>query len=586
VSKLGALLRSRVLCVTAALCLSNNLLGPNALAAEPTQSPNVEQRRAEAQEHFENGLRLANVEHDWKGALDEFLLSRSLFPRRSATRNAAIALRELGRYAEALDLYQTLFAEFADQMPADEQASAHNEESRLRQRVGGLELRDAQPGTAVNIDGRFRGLAPLATPIWLDLGGHTLRLSREGQETAEHEIRIVAGATAVVSAKLKPLQDSGVLSVSEVHGEDLEVVVDSLSVGRTPWRGSVAVGRHSVLLRGQRRGTVPAAVRVNQQQVVELALEAVALDSGIAIEPTPESATIFVDGTFVGTGPWFGVLPSGRHRVEALAPGYLPFGRDIRLESGHRSAVPVTLQRSVEPSARPLTGLYLEPAVGVALARSFGGELDASCKCSDRSRPFGWLGSLRAGYVVSSSFAVEVTGGYLDVGESATRTLVLQGDSGAFTSHDYADSVRLIGPFASVGGSARLGRRFPLTARLSAGVTRLSLHAENGGTFAGSLGPGQSASHRLSVPEPVQNVWGGFASTELHIGYQISRHWSADVGVALSLFFMTSTRRPTRYLTFPDEPARTNAGVLTLDSATAVATFPALQPLAAARYEF
>ena len=51
---------------------------------------------------------------EYEQALAEFRRSRGLYPARGNTLNAALALRELGRYDEALDLFETLLRDYPD----------------------------------------------------------------------------------------------------------------------------------------------------------------------------------------------------------------------------------------------------------------------------------------------------------------------------------------------------------------------------------------------------------------------------------------------------------------------------------------
>src|SRR5688572_5851301 len=109
---------------TGGLVIAACLLASPARLADPAERaetvdaqtlPSDAARRA-AEAHFARGLALAKVPHGWAGALGEFLESRRLYPTPSATRNAAIASRVLGRYTDALELYDSLLSDFADSM--------------------------------------------------------------------------------------------------------------------------------------------------------------------------------------------------------------------------------------------------------------------------------------------------------------------------------------------------------------------------------------------------------------------------------------------------------------------------------------
>src|SRR5688500_13447169 len=79
---------------------------PDAVPAPPGSPESDETRRIEdARAHFEAGVALFD-EQAWDAALAEFLTSRARYPTRKNTKNAAICLRKLHRFDEALDMLE------------------------------------------------------------------------------------------------------------------------------------------------------------------------------------------------------------------------------------------------------------------------------------------------------------------------------------------------------------------------------------------------------------------------------------------------------------------------------------------------
>lgn len=72
---------------------------------------------------------------------------------------------------------------------------------------------------------------------------------------------------------------------------------------------------------------------------------------GVSFEITPETAAVFVDGTYVGTAGSFGPtsqplgLIAGRHRIEIRAPGYRTMTIDADVQSGQVIPYRGALQR-------------------------------------------------------------------------------------------------------------------------------------------------------------------------------------------------------------------------------------------------
>src|SRR5262245_45532987 len=79
-------------------------------AGDAGAKPEGDAARAEARSRFERGLSLYR-DGAYDAALAEFLRSRELFSTRAATQNAGSALKRLGRFDEALDMFDRLLAE-------------------------------------------------------------------------------------------------------------------------------------------------------------------------------------------------------------------------------------------------------------------------------------------------------------------------------------------------------------------------------------------------------------------------------------------------------------------------------------------
>src|SRR5215472_7632965 len=215
----------RTIPIVAALALALHTLP---VAAQP-RSPSVpaagaepDPRKEEARSHFELGL--AHFDNsEWGPALAEFLRSRELFPNRAATKDAAICLRKLQRYDEALDMFDTLRREFPDLSPTD-RTLVEKATNELRALLGALDVRGAEPGATIIVDGRPRGSFPAPAPIRVSVGSHVVRVYKEGFAPFEGRVEIAAGQTAALEAHLGALTQSGRLRVTEQTGKTLDLV--------------------------------------------------------------------------------------------------------------------------------------------------------------------------------------------------------------------------------------------------------------------------------------------------------------------------------------------------------------------------
>jgi len=582
---------------------------PNDVSSEEAR------RKDAAQDHFNQGIALANASA-WQAALSEFLASRATFPTKSATRNAAIVLRQLGRNARALELYSSLLKEFSAgpaALTAEETAAIAAEMRATQAQVGELEIRPADDGIRVVVDDVQRGVTPIAEAIYLDPGDHTVRLNKDGFEPSEVALRLVKGARLQVDGTLKPLVQTGLLVVQEASGLRLDAVIDSAVVGKTPWSGNLAPGRHLVLLRGEKDlGTSPSSANVKLNDTTTLSLRALTLDAGLEIDPTPSNASVYLDDLVVGNGIWVGRLPSGQHRVDVVASGYAPFHRELLLEPGKGDV----LQARLDPdSSNPLwrkprkIPLYLELAGGALLSPSLRGGTDQSCGCSARSRPLGALAALRLGYA-PGDFGLELSGGYMSISSSATRTVNAIGDANAptFQSTNYRDSTRLSGPFAALSVAYRVFEKTPFTARVGVGLASFDSRTANSGYFSGKVSnpalqtDNQVVTGQLAAnAEATQHLVTPFGSTELRIGYRLSKVFSADIGAALMILVpprvpragtnnLSSSQNRAATLTPPGNdwsPGHpVTPGVLQLPKEDVASAFVALSPSIAVRARF
>src|SRR4029079_9600023 len=92
---------------------------PTAAPAGPANTSDAKQD--EAKERFERGMTLFDKKV-WDAALVEFLESRAAYATRSNAQNAAICLRNLNRFDEALDMFVALLKEFPNLSQTDRSA--------------------------------------------------------------------------------------------------------------------------------------------------------------------------------------------------------------------------------------------------------------------------------------------------------------------------------------------------------------------------------------------------------------------------------------------------------------------------------
>src|SRR5262249_41999767 len=146
-----------------------NALGlPVVARADDPSAASSPEPRTVARELFRKGFELLNV-GDYERALDYFLRSREVMPSGPNERNAAFCLDKLGRYDEALEMYEDLLVSFPDDLDDRDRAILGPAMAALRAKVGNIEVTSNVAGLVL-VDSRSRGKLPRSVPIRV-LGG-------------------------------------------------------------------------------------------------------------------------------------------------------------------------------------------------------------------------------------------------------------------------------------------------------------------------------------------------------------------------------------------------------------------------------
>jgi hypothetical protein len=156
-------------------------------------------------------LEFARSDQNWEAALAEFLVSRELYPTSVALLNAAISLTRLGRYDEALRMYEELHERFDATMSAEERAAIDEEVSDLKRRLGELSIMVDQPGVVIEVDGHAKGTSPLDSTISVAPGRHSVRLFKAGFEPHEEQVLVASQQKRSVSVRLRPARERDAL---------------------------------------------------------------------------------------------------------------------------------------------------------------------------------------------------------------------------------------------------------------------------------------------------------------------------------------------------------------------------------------
>jgi hypothetical protein len=158
---------------------------------------------AEARQAFTRGVEQMRRSR-WAEALDDLRRSIELHPTRVARFNAAMCLKNLGRLDEALAMLEGLMAGSEGDTGPARVAIVRVEIEALRALMGQLVVTVDVEGAEVSVDDRVVGQAPLARPIYVLAGNHSVQARRTGGGTVEEQVQVQAGEVRAVRLVLQP----------------------------------------------------------------------------------------------------------------------------------------------------------------------------------------------------------------------------------------------------------------------------------------------------------------------------------------------------------------------------------------------
>lgn len=554
---------------------------PAAITAE------ADEKKAKAKGHFDKALKLFEDEA-WDAALAEFMQSRALFPTRAATKDAAICLRKLHRFDEAIDMFEVLLREFPN-LPADERALALAQTKELASYVGTLITQGAEPGSKLVVDGRDRGQAP-TPPLRVAAGTHVLRVYREGFAPFEQQFSVAGAQSTTVQVRLAPLLRGGRLHVEEASGSAVEVYIDGAAVGQTPWDGLLPVGDHVVTLKGEGSlGTQPSLVSIRRSASTQLTLRAEALPALLRISPKPAGASVILDGVPVGRGAWSGRVRSGYHLLETSADGFVTDQRRLATPADRETAVEVALRQVSEPGGR----VFVEVDGGFAFSPSLGGDLSDGCEspCTQSSATgFELIG--HGGYQLRSGLALLLDAGFLSLKQRLeARKVSLQPQGLAANLGTATDDVTLSGLRVGPSAEYHSGDALTLTGRLGLGI--FLGWAKDARSGAASTNERDDAngnhyaaeSYGFDVTESPQARY-LYVAPEFRLGFRFADRFELSAGVrALVLVGLTQPTWRDENPVLPDDSLR--VGLLSFGEDTLTGrTLLVVSPGLGARFDF
>ena len=176
------------------------LAAPAAVAQPPTQDTDAEAARL-----FDQALQLVR-DQNWAGALAAFQRAYDLSGNYVVLFNLGVCRRMLREYPEAVEAFDRYVRDGGDQISPEERADVDAYLNELRPLLATVVINVDLEGAAVEVDGAVRGMSPLATPLLLGAGDHTIAARLSGRQPVEARVRLAGGENRVVELRLAPAE--------------------------------------------------------------------------------------------------------------------------------------------------------------------------------------------------------------------------------------------------------------------------------------------------------------------------------------------------------------------------------------------
>ncbi len=354
--------RSRV--VAAALAVT--------LALAPIAS--AQDAPAQAAEHFDRGIAFFN-EGRFDAALAEFSRAYELAPAHQTLYNLARVHAALGHAVESARAYEQYLAEAGEAIGARRRREAEEALAEQRARIGTLVVRADVEGARVSIDGVDVATTPLAEPLRVSAGSHTVEVRAPGREMVRRGVAVAGQEQVVVEVSLREeVVPRGTLRLS-TNVPEVGISIDGEPIGVTPLPSTVPLraGEHVVIASRPGYRTLSQRVTIDDGAEAELAFT-----MQREPEPPPEHVgtvrvelpnapyLIRVDGE-----PMMGLeleLPVGAHRIELEVTDRQPYEGSVRIPPAGSIRITPPLAWTLEARRQRVAAAESQRTAGIGLS--------------------------------------------------------------------------------------------------------------------------------------------------------------------------------------------------------------------------
>jgi hypothetical protein len=324
----------------------------HAALAQPKKPPSIRSELPpNAQQAWDNAQQLVRA-NDCRGAIPEFTRAYEISKNPRVLFNIAICEKELRNYARAATRFEQELAEGAGKLTPEEKAEIENAIAIVRKFVTTIEVTANEPGATFFIDDYEMGKTPFAKRLPIDVGGHTLKLTKDGFKESTQRVEVATGTPAKVIFKLEPITRMSLVTINVTGAPAATIYVDGTDMGPAPFKGNVQVGRRTFTAKANGYVTAEQTTEVKYGEALNivLGLAQERHEGKVRIEADPPGSVIEIDGRVVGSNFWEGVLPSRGYQLIVKKPGYQTFSQEIVVADDQTRTVKASLSKEKQTS--------------------------------------------------------------------------------------------------------------------------------------------------------------------------------------------------------------------------------------------
>jgi tetratricopeptide (TPR) repeat protein len=164
--------------------------------------------KAAAHEHYEKGL-AAFDEERFNDAAEEFEAAYRISPAFAVLYNIGRVNVALGRSVEAVQAFEKYLAQGAASIAAGRRQEVRAEIDKQRSRIGSLMVRTVPDSADLRVDGKLIGKTPLAQPLLVTAGRHTIEALLSGYTPQVRELEVGGMAQIDIDLRLEAVVGPG-----------------------------------------------------------------------------------------------------------------------------------------------------------------------------------------------------------------------------------------------------------------------------------------------------------------------------------------------------------------------------------------